>query len=66
MVEWTDEWMDGPCLVFCCCSAADEDDDDGDDFSIFNDLHLCTRCMPHSFPNLCMLARLAAGYDLGH
>ena len=30
MGEWTDEWMDGTCLLFCCCSAADEDDDDGD------------------------------------
>ena len=30
MGEWTDEWMDGTCLLFCCCFAADEDDDDGD------------------------------------
>ena len=55
MVEWTDAWMDDPCLLFCCCSTADEDDDDGEDnFVIVNKLQMgMPTCCIRFLTNVC-------------
>ena len=62
MGEWTDEWMDGTCLLFCCCFAADEDDDDGDATPFFVNPYKLIHPATQAVPKRAIIRREGIGY----